>query len=221
MYTRLFGWLSTYVALSGLLLSAQPASAQAQLDPAALELGEHYERLVPTQPTSSSPDRVEVAEIFWYGCPHCFAFDPYLEDWKTTKPEHVNFIRIPAVWNAGLRLHARAFYTAQVLGKSEEMHEAFFREIHENRNPLDTEAALTDFFGRFGVAGEEFKAAFDSFEVHSMLEKADEFNRRYQISSVPTVVINGKYKTTAVMTGSYENLMVAIDALAASEYTGD
>jgi thiol:disulfide interchange protein DsbA len=71
-------------------------------------LGTHYQRLSPTQPTSSSPDQVEVAEIFWYGCPHCYTFDPYLENWKETLAEDVNFIRIPAVWNNVLQTHAKS-----------------------------------------------------------------------------------------------------------------
>lgn len=181
------------------------------------QLGTHYERLSPTQPTSSSPEQVEVAEIFWYGCVHCYAFDSYLEQWESAKPAYVNFVRVPAVWNPLVQLHARAFYTAEVLGKGQEMHDAFFETIHEDGNLLDSEQALTEFFGRFGVDAETFKTTFDSFEVHTKLQRADELNRRYEISSVPTVVVNGKYKTNATMAGSYEQLIALIDELAASE----
>jgi thiol:disulfide interchange protein DsbA len=125
------------------------------------ELGVHYLRLSPTQPTSSNPDQVEVCEVFWYGCPHCYELDPLLEQWRQNKPDYVNFVRVPAVWDPLLQMHARAFYTAEALGKGEEMHAEFFREIHERRNRLDTEAKLQEFFGRFGVDAAAFKAAFD------------------------------------------------------------
>ena len=184
------------------------------------ELGAHYLRLSPTQPTSSNPDQVEVCEVFWYGCPHCFELDPLLEQWRQSKPDYVNFVRVPAVWNPLLQLHARAFYTAEALGKGEEMHAEFFREIHERRNQLDTEAKLQEFFGRFGVDADAFAAAFDSFAVQAKLQRADELNRRYRISSVPTIVVNGKYTTDGPMVGSYEALLELVDELAAAEREG-
>jgi thiol:disulfide interchange protein DsbA len=187
---------------------------------AKFQLGTHYNRLSPTQPTSSSPDKVEVAEIFWYGCPHCFAFDPYLKKWIASKPDYVSFVRIPAVWNPLLRLHARAFYTAEELGKGAEMHDPLFNEIHMNGNPLDTEDKLRDFFGKFGVDATAFKNAFDSFAVHTKLERADELNRRYQIKSVPTIVVNGKYTTDAGMAGGYDELFALVNELAAAEHAG-
>ena len=195
--------------------------AQADAISGRFELGEHYQRLSPTQPTSSSPDKIEVAEIFWYGCPHCYTFDPFLESWRPDVPDYVSFVRVPAVWNPLVRLHARAFYTAQALGKGEEMHTAFFREIHVNGNALDSESALASFFGQFGVTAEDFKNAYDSFAVHTNLQKADELSRRYRISSVPTVVVNGKYTTNATMAGGYPTLMEIIDELVAMEASGD
>lgn len=187
---------------------------------ARFRLGTHYERLSPTQPTSSGPDQVEVAEIFWYGCPHCFSFDPYLTGWKSRKADYVNFVRIPAVWNPLLQLHARAFYTAEALGKGEEMHEPLFREIHENRNFLDSEEKLQAFFAKFNVSAADFKSAFDSFAVHTKIQRADELNRRYRVASVPMIVINGKYVTDVGMAGGYPEILALIDELAASERAG-
>jgi thiol:disulfide interchange protein DsbA len=182
------------------------------------QLGVNYERLSPTQPTSSNPDQVEVAEVFWYGCPHCFHFDPLVEQWRQSKADYIHFIRIPAVWNPTLQIHARAFYTAEALGKGNEMHTEFFKEIHERGNFLDTEAKLQEFFGRFGVDAAAFKGAFDSFAVHSKLQRADELNRRYRVNSVPTIIINGKYTTDGGQAGSYEDLLELIDTLAAAEH---
>jgi protein dithiol oxidoreductase (disulfide-forming) len=181
------------------------------------QLGTHYERLSPTQPTSSRPDEVEVAEMFWYGCPHCYTFDPYLQRWQNTRADYVSFVRVPAVWNPLVRLHARAFYAAAALDKGEEMHEAFFAEIHERGNLLDSKPALAEFFGRFGVDEQSFERAFDSFDVHTKVQRADELSRRYRVTSVPSIVVNGKYTTNASMAGDYDQLMVLIDELAASE----
>lgn len=197
----------------------------AQADPAPessrFQLGTHYERLPAAQGTSSSPDVIEVAEVFWYGCPHCYTLDPYLENWREDLPEDVSFVRIPAVWNALLQIHARAFYAAQALNVSDELHTAFFREIHINRNGLDSQEALADFLSSNGVDADTFNAAFESFAVHSFMNRADELSRRYRISSVPTVIINGKYTTNASMAGSYEELMKVIDELIAIERTGE
>jgi protein dithiol oxidoreductase (disulfide-forming) len=199
------------------LVATDPAGAPTT---GRFEMGEHYLRLSPTQPTCSNPDQVEVCESFWYGCPHCFTFDPLLEQWREGKPDYVNFVRVPAVWNSLLQLHARAFYTAEALGKGAEMHTELFREIHERGNALDSEAKLQEFFARFAVDAAAFKSTFDSFAVQAKLQRADELSRRYRIESVPTIVVNGKYTTDAGQAGSYEDLLLLIDELAAAENAG-
>ena len=187
---------------------------------ARFQLGKHYARLSPAQPTSSPPDKVEVAEVFWYGCPHCFAFDPYLKAWLAKKPEYVSFQRVPTVWSEVAKIHARAFYTEEVLGKTGEMHEALFGEIHGNGNLLDTEDKLQAFFAKFGVDAATFKSNFDSFAVHAKLQRADELTRRYKVARVPTIVVNGKYTTDLDMAGGYDELFALIGELAASEHAG-
>lgn len=185
------------------------------------ELGRHYDRLSPTQPTSLGPDQIEVCEIFWYGCPHCYTFDPYLESWKEDLAGDVSFVRVPAVWNALLQLHARAYYTAEALGIVDEIHTPIFREIHVNGNALNSEQALQDFFGEYGVSPEDFAGAFNSFAVHTKLQRADELSRRYRVSSVPTVIVNGKYSASASSAGDYPTLMELIDELVDSERAGE
>ena len=185
------------------------------------ELGRHYDRLSPTQPTSSGPDQIEVAEIFWYGCQFCYTFDPYLESWKEDLAADVSFVRVPAVWNPLVQLHARAYYAAEVLGIVDEIHTPIFREIHVNGNPLNSEQALQTFFEQFGVSEEEFTGAFNSFAVHTRLQRADELSRRYRVSSVPTVIVNGKYSASASSAGDYPTLMELIDELVVSERAGE
>ena len=204
--------------LIALLFAAGTALAQSD---AGFEVGTHYNRLTPTQPTSSSPEQIEVAEVFWYGCPHCYNFDPFLADWKPGIAEDVNFVRVPAVWNPLVRLHAQAFYTAQALGKEEEMHDAFFAEIHQNGNYLDSPEKLATFFARFDVDRDAFAEAFNSRDINERLQRAEELSNRYQIQSVPSIVVNGKYTSNASMTGSYERLISLIDSLTTAERSAE
>lgn len=185
--------------------------------PSRFRKGTHYIELAPTQPTSSPPDKIEVAEIFWYGCGHCYNFEPYLDRWVQTKPADVAFVRIPAMWNNLLRVHARAFYTAEVLDVLDRIHGPMFRTIHVDKNPLDDEDKLAQFFVEQGVDETEFRDTFNSFAVETRMQRADVMNRRYRISNVPTVVVNGKYKTGSGMSQGYDNLVVLMSELVASE----
>jgi protein dithiol oxidoreductase (disulfide-forming) len=187
---------------------------------ARFQLGKNYTRLSPTQPTSSPPDKVEVAEIFWYGCPHCYALDPALKSWVAGKPEYVAFVRVPVVWSDVAKTHARAFYTAEALGKTGAAHDALFREIHENHNLLDTEDKMRSFFGTLGVDAATFGATYGSPGVQMKVQRADELGRRYHVSSVPTIVVNGKYVTDVGLAGGNDQLFALIGELAASERSG-
>ena len=191
------------------------AGAQAQ----ELENGTHYRLISPAQPTSAAAGEVEVTEFFQYGCGGCFQIEPHLTAWRESrKPDHVNLVRVHVVWNPLARLHAQAFYAAEALGKSEEMNAAFFDEIHRNGNSLETEAKLAEFFGRFGVEGEEFERAFGSFSVHAKVQRADELTRRYRVAETPTLIVAGKYLTTGAHAGSYDNWFEIVNRLAAAEH---
>ncbi len=197
------------------------AQADPDTSPAAPESrfidGKHYTSLIPAQPTSSPPDRIEVAEVFMFSCPHCYNFQPHIQQWLKNKASYVEFVRIPANFNPLAREHSRAYYAAVQLGIAEEISTPFFREFHTNRNPLNTPDRLAKFFSGFGISEEDFLKAFNSFEVDSRVRQADKLTRRYQISGVPAVVINGKYVSGADKAGSYENLIALMDDLAAQE----
>lgn len=183
--------------------------------------GKNYAKLVPVQPTSVAPDKTEVVEVFWYGCSHCFTLDPAIESWRGKgKADYIEFVRVPAMWNEATRMHARVFYTAELLGKLEELHTPIFREIHVKGNPLNTVERITDFFRQHGVSADDFQKAFSSFAVENKLQRADFLNRRYRIESVPTVIVNGKYKTEVSMAGGEAQLFSLIDELAAHEHGG-
>jgi thiol:disulfide interchange protein DsbA len=197
-----------------------PASADA-LSASGFRAGVHYQRLSPTQPTSSSPEQVEVAEFFMYSCVHCYNFEPHVQQWLSRKPAYINFIRVPTVWNPLVRMHGQAFYAAEALGKGDEMHAPFFREMHVTGNSLQNEEAVVEFFSRFGVDEQAFASAFDSFAVHTKVQRADELTRRYRVEATPSVVVNGKYVTTASMAGGFEQLIDLIETLAESERPGN
>jgi thiol:disulfide interchange protein DsbA len=183
--------------------------------------GANYRKVVPAQPTNVAPGKVEVVEFFWYGCGHCFKLDPAVEAWRGKgKPQYVEFTRVPAMWNDTLRMHARLFYTAEALGKLDELHSTIFREIHVNNNPLNTLQQITAFFKQHGVSSDDFQKAFASFAVESKLQRADFLNRRFGIDSVPQVAVNGKYLTDEGKAGGEPELFQLIQELAAHEHGG-
>lgn len=183
--------------------------------------GVNYTKLVPAQPTSVPPGKVEVVEVFWYGCGHCFTLDPAIESWRAKgKPANVEFLRVPAMWNEATRMHARVFFTAELLGKGEALHGPLFREINVKGNPLNTVDRIAAFFRENGVSNDDFQKAFSSFAVENKLQRADFLNRRYRIESVPTVIVNGKYKTAVGDAGGEPQLFTLINELAAHESGG-
>ena len=195
------------------------AEREAALSDRQFQEGQHYSRLTPVQPTvETEGNMIEVVEVFQYSCPACNNFEPYINAWLETKADYVNFVRVPAPWNQLSELHARAYYTAEALGIVGETHDAFFNELHRNRNYLQTEAELADFYGDFGVDEDTFLSTFNSFAVHTKLQRADDLIQRYRVSGTPGIVINGKYTASGSQAQSYENWFAIIDELAAVEY---
>jgi len=206
--------------------NAQLAQAIAPSAPAAdgrWQQGVNYRLLVPAQPTSVAPDKVEVVEMFWYGCGHCYALEPYLRNWEKTKPAYVQLTRIPVTWSAGHRAQAHLYYTLAALGRIDELHEEVFKEIQERRNQLvgtsdeDTENKQATFAARHGVSEKEYRDAYRSMGVRTRLARAEELVRRYRVQSVPTVIVNGKYVTDVSMAQGQNELIALINDLTARE----
>jgi thiol:disulfide interchange protein DsbA len=185
--------------------------------------GTNYTRLVPTQPTVGGADKIEVAEFFYYLCPHCFNFEPLIKGWAENKPANVRFVQVPAMWNPMLVLHGRMYYTKEILARNGVIedgalfHDTVYQEIHRRKNQLSSEAAIQKLFERFGVSAEEFSRAWNSFEVDQKLRVAQDLARRYSIASTPTIVVNGKYRMGAQEAGSYPKLLEVIDELVVRE----
>lgn len=185
--------------------------------------GEHYFRMVPTQPTVGGADKIEVAESFAYYCPHCLTLEPYINEWAANKNPGVRFVRIPAMFNQIAQLHAQIYFTQDVMGRngiledSAAFHAAVFDEYHRRGNRLTSIAAIRKLFNRFGVSNEDFDKTWKSFEVNQMMRISADLARRYGVSSVPTIVVNGKYRTSVGDAGGYDELIELIDELTVRE----
>jgi thiol:disulfide interchange protein DsbA len=185
--------------------------------------GEHYTRLIPTQGTVGGADKIEVAEVFMYSCPHCYTLEPYINQWAENKDPNVRLVRIPAIFNQLALLHAQLYYTefylAQtgILKDQVAFREMVFEEFHRRGNRLTSEDAIRRLFTRAGVSEEDFNRTWGSFEVNQSLRVAQDLARRYGIASVPKIVVNGKYTTDVGTAGGYSELLELIDELTARE----
>jgi len=185
--------------------------------PQKYQANTHYVKLTTAQGTSSPPDVIEVAEVFWYGCTHCFNFDPIVNNWAKNLPAGVKFIRLPVMWNSTNAIHARLYYTLEALDKLDDLHHAIFTEMHVNNKTLTNEAEIINFIGQHGVSTEDFKKTFNSFAVESKLKRAKNLTQRYRIQSVPLLVINGTYLTTGDGIKDFDDMLAVADELIARE----
>jgi thiol:disulfide interchange protein DsbA len=199
---------------------APEAAAAAAL--AKWQAGTHY-RLVPApQPTNIAAGKVEVSEVFWYGCGHCYALDPALEAWNSTKAAYVEFVRVPVIWGPVHRQHAKLYYTLQALHRPE-LHAKVFEAIHQQglalsaRDEVEARALQFGFLSLHGVTEKEFDAAYDSMTVATNMMRAEEFTKKFAVASVPQMFVNGKYSTSLSEAGSEPKLLALVNDLAASE----
>ncbi|ESS69687.1 thiol:disulfide interchange protein DsbA [Methyloglobulus morosus KoM1] len=182
-----------------------------------------YEAVSPPQPTTN-PAKVEVIEFFWYGCPHCYSFEPSLSKWLKTKPANVEFIRIPAVFSEEWGKHAKAYFTAEALGVIDAVHGDLFDGIQQakqaGKHELETEDQLAKFFVAHGVKEADFREAYNSFMVDSKMRQAPALAAKYGITGVPAIIVNGKYRTNGTLAGSQEKMIDVINTLIKKESGG-
>ena len=181
------------------------------------QLGKHFHQISPAVETDVEDGKVEVLELFWYGCPHCFQFEPHLTGWKETMSDDISFVRMPAVLNKSWLAHARAFYALETMGELERIHPIFFEAIHVQGRRLRDVESMSRFLSGHDVDAEKFKSAYNSLYVETKINRSGQLVRQYGSSSVPTVIINGKYRTTASDAGGFENVLKIIDLLVEQE----
>jgi len=186
------------------------AAGLAQAQPTA---GVEYRDLATAQPTDS-PGKIEVVEFFWYGCPHCYNFEPVVTPWAKKLPKDVQFRRVPAMFNEEYAQGARAFYALEAIGEEERLHKALFDAVHTgSRLRVGNEAALTEWLGKQGVDMKKFAAAYRSFSVEGKLKRAAQLTQAYKIDGVPAMAVNGKYVVNTDNIKSFEQLLAVTDYL--------
>lgn len=183
---------------------------------AAYEEGIEYERL--KAPVSTvDPGKIEVVELFWYGCPHCYRLEPELKAWLKNKPDNVVFVRVPAVFRPLWGFHAKVYYTAEVLGVLDQVNGAMFEAMQVQRRKMASVEEVKALFAKYGVSSEKFDNAFNSFAVDAKVRRATDLTRRYGIEGVPALVINGKYVTDGVMAHGHSGMFKVTDYLIKKE----
>jgi thiol:disulfide interchange protein DsbA len=195
------------VSYSGIVLSQ---------DAAEFDEGIDYEVIKPAQPTDDS-SRIEVVEIFWYGCPHCYHFEPALGPWVNGVPKDVDFYRLPAVFNPLWEVHARAYFTADILNVLEKSHDALFHAMHAEHETMNDEDKLAAFYAKYGIDQNLFKKTYESFVVNTRVSRTKDMVQRYGVKGVPALVVNGKYLITGPMAKSYENMLLITEYLVEKE----
>lgn len=181
------------------------------------EWGEGWDPIDPPVATTASEGKVEVIEFFWYGCLHCYHMEPQLEEWLKNKPENVEFIRVPAPLNSKWTVHAQFFYAAEILGLTEKLHNPLFTAIHDKKRKLYDKDSLIDFAVEHGADRQQFIDALNSFGVYVKVQNARKLGQRYQLDGVPAIGINGKYKTSGSLAGTYSKMFEIVTQLVSKE----
>lgn len=178
--------------------------------------GRHYAVLSSPVPVAQ-PEKIEVVELFWYGCPHCYQLEATINPWSAALPEDVNFVRVPAMFGGIWNLHGQLFYTLENLKVDEAVHSSIFNALHNQGRKLSSMNEITQFVATQGVDKDTFVKTWNSFSVKSQMEKAKKLAVAYQISGVPAVVINGKYRFDIGMAGGLQQTVDVADALIEKE----
>ncbi|KDP89402.1 thiol:disulfide interchange protein DsbA/DsbL [Cupriavidus basilensis] len=195
---------ATLVAVTGFLMTA-PAQA------ATPTSGKEYQVLKAPQPVA--PGKIEVTEFFWYGCPHCFDFEPELEAWVSKQGKDVVFKRVPVAFRDDLLPHTKIFYALESLGKLDAMHSKVFSAMHVDRKRMLDPNEIADFMAKNGIDRKAFLDAYNSFSVTTNSQRANKIADAYKVDGVPTMVVQGKYVTSPSIAGTKGAAIQTLDYL--------
>ncbi len=195
------------LAASGAVLSGT-VRAQAKLPDAGID----YREVTPPQATESG-SKIEVLEFFWYGCPHCYAFEPSLQAWIKKLPQDVSFRRVHAQFAPQWVQHAKLFYAIDALGEVERLHRKVFDTIHGERRELLKEADMIEFAAANGVDKGKFADTLKSFGVAGKLQRAKQVVANYKVDGVPMLAVNGKFVTSPSIAAGQEKCLAVMDYL--------
>jgi len=178
--------------------------------------GRHYE-ILDSPSVTRDPSKVEVVEVFWFGCNHCYALESYILPWKKTLPKDVDYWKSHATWNPTLKIHARLFYSAKALGIEDKIIPGAFTAIQREGRFLTGNSELEYFFKGFGVEKEKYLSVSNSFGVNNAVKQADNRMRQWTITGVPTLIVNGKYKVSGTREVGTDRLLDVVDFLIEKE----
>ncbi|GIZ10799.1 thiol:disulfide interchange protein DsbA/DsbL [Pseudomonas sp. NCCP-436] len=204
MRNLIFGAALAISSLFGISAHAEPVA------------GQQYVELSSPVPVSK-PGQIEVVELFWYGCPHCYQFEATLNPWIEQLPEDVNFVRIPALFGGIWNVHGQAFLTLESMKVEAKVHEAVFNAIHQEKKKLASANEFADFVATQGVDRDAFLKTFNSFGIKSQMEKARKLAISYQITGVPVMVVGGKYRFDITSSGGPQQTLQVADYLIEKE----
>lgn len=199
--------------LSILFLSLGLIAASAHASPAAPVVGKEYTALASAQPVDVPAGKIEVTEFFWYGCPHCNEFEPYLETWLKKQGPDVVFKRVPVAFRDDFIPHSKMYHALDALGLAPQLTPKVFHEIHVNKNYLLTPEDQAKFLAKNGVDPKKYMDAYNSFSTQSALQKDKKLLGDYKIDGVPTIAVQGKYETGPAATGSLPDTLQVLDFL--------
>ena len=202
--------------LSAVLVSASLFGMTAQAADVPLEAGKTYVELANPVPVAE-PGKIEVVELFWYGCPHCYAFEPTINPWADKLPADVHFVRIPAMFGGPWDAHGQLFLTLEAMGVENKVHAAIFNAIQKEGKRLTDKNDMADFVATQGVDKDKFLQTFDSFAIKGKIAQAKELAKKYEVSGVPTLIVNGKYRFDLGTAGGPEQALNVADQLIAKE----
>ena len=181
-----------------------------------IEAGKQYVELSSPVPVSK-PGKIEVVELFWYGCPHCYHFEPTINPWIKKLPDDVHFIRIPAMFGGVWDAHGQLFVTLESMGVEDKVHAAIFDAIQKQGKKLAKPDEMAEFLATQGIDKDEFLKTYNSFAVKGQVEKDKKLAMAYQISGVPTMIVNGKYRFDIGSAGGPDQALQVADQLIAKE----
>ncbi|QTR50483.1 thiol:disulfide interchange protein DsbA/DsbL [Candidatus Thiothrix anitrata] len=177
--------------------------------------GVHYTVISPPIPTQAPQGKVEVVEMFWYGCPHCYTLEPTIHRYLQSKPDNVVFQQVPSTLSPRWAYHAKLFYVGKMLDPNgqKQVHNKIFEALQKQRRQINNDDAMIRFFGEQGFTAEQVTKALQSMEMQAMLARSDEVGKGSKADSVPVIIVNGKYMTSPSKVGSEDGLLQVINHL--------
>jgi thiol:disulfide interchange protein DsbA len=204
--------LSHLFLLPFFIFASVACADKSDMKAASFEAGTHYQILANPARTLN-PNKIEVMEVFWYGCSHCYSFQPMLHKWESSLADDVVFAKTPAIWRDFMKLHANVYYTAESLSLSNAGHDSIFALLAKSPRLSDQEK-FADIFVQHGISRESFHQTLNSFGVMSKVSQSEKrVKKNYLVQGTPELIVNGKYRISGKMAGSQAGMLKVADYL--------